>query len=336
MLLAMTNETLPHADANPDSMRAALAEIVEEHGKFNAYNVKLADGVFTRGKESTTLADARVLTMVQLGSDLTARPLDELKVLDLGPLEGLFGLEFAANGAQVVGIEGRAANVARAEFITDALGLSDNTNWTVGDARHLSVADHGTFDVVMCLGLLYHLDGDDQLPFLQRLADSTDGVTIIDTHVSTRPVSTISYGDKEYSGRWYHEHDASVSMKERMRATRSSLDNEESFWLTLPSLVNALKDVGFTSVLQLPPFLEVAKNRDRVQLVAIKGTPVSPRIEPNRFDLDDLRMREIDSRPIHKSQDPTFATKQVMARVIPEGVRSLARQMRGKLRSLRR
>jgi predicted RNA methylase len=312
-------------------LQGDLDALIAEHGEFNAYNFKLGDDVYTRGDPATTYADARVLTMVQLAADLVRRPFEDMRVLDLGSLEGLFGLEFAARGATVVGIEGRPANVARAQFVTNHLGLADRVDWQLGDARDLRVDQHGRFDVVMCLGLLYHLDGPDLLPFLQRMAECCSGITIIDTHVSVTPADTITSDKQTYHGRWYAEHDVQTSISDRLKATRSSLDNERSFWLTVPSLVNGLKDVGFTTVVQLPPVPELAGVRDRVQLIAVAGEVVRARIEPNTYDLGRIRMPERDARPIHKSQDPTYKLRQAVSRYLPERARVVGRQARGRL-----
>src|SRR3989442_14143808 len=97
-------------------------------------------------------------------SDITNKPLDSLRVLDLACLEGLYGKEFARHGAAVFGKEGRKANIEKARFAKDALAL-ENIRFVQDNVRNLSVQKYGYFDVVLCLGILYHLHVPDVFHF---------------------------------------------------------------------------------------------------------------------------------------------------------------------------
>src|SRR6185312_10010629 len=104
-------------------------------------------------------------------------------ILDLACLEGQYALEFARQGAQSVGIEGRAENLEKARFAQRALQL-DNVELHQDDVRNLSVAKYGHFDVVLCLGILYHLDAPDVFDFVERIASVCTGFAIFDTYIS--------------------------------------------------------------------------------------------------------------------------------------------------------
>ena len=65
-----------------------------------------------------------------------------------------------AHGSEVVGIEGRAASVAKCNFARDAMGF-ERASFHQDDVRNLSVAKYGMFDIVICSGLLYHLPAHD-------------------------------------------------------------------------------------------------------------------------------------------------------------------------------
>jgi SAM-dependent methyltransferase len=130
---------------------------------------------------------------VQLAADLTGRPLSELRVLDLGALEGQYAVEFALHGAEVMAIEGREANAAKARLAAEVLGL-DNLEIRQEDVRGLSAERHGSFDVVLCLGLLYHLDRNDLFPFLDQLAEVCTSLLILDTHVGYARGTTTATG----------------------------------------------------------------------------------------------------------------------------------------------
>ena len=45
--------------------------------------------------------------------------MQDLRVLDLACLEAQFGIEFALHGSNVVGVEGREVNLAKAQFAKD-------------------------------------------------------------------------------------------------------------------------------------------------------------------------------------------------------------------------
>ena len=69
----------------------------------------------------------------------------------------------------------------------------------------------------------------------------------------------------------------------KIARTCASLDNSTSFWITKPSLLNLLRDVGFTSVAELLRPKSFADFADRLTFAAIKGEPqhvvMSPELE---------------------------------------------------------
>src|SRR5262245_64206307 len=76
---------------------------------------------------------------------------------DLGCLEGYFSAECALQGATVLGVEGKTINVKKCEFIKSVLGIK-NLRFVQDDAMKVTRKKYGTFEVVLALGLLYHLD----------------------------------------------------------------------------------------------------------------------------------------------------------------------------------
>ena len=53
------------------------------------------------------------------------------------------------------------------------------------DVRNLSRERYGEFDLVICSGILYHLDGKDVFPFIRRIYEVCTRVATVDT-ASTR------------------------------------------------------------------------------------------------------------------------------------------------------
>jgi SAM-dependent methyltransferase len=248
-------------------------------------------------RERVVPADERLRQTVQVVADLSSKPLDQLRVLDLACYEGQFAIEFALQGAEVVGIEGREANVAKARLRAEAHGL-ERLDLVRADVRDLRRARFGGFDAVLCLGLLYHLDFPDAIRFLERVAEVCDGLAIFDTHVNLGWRHRVRDGEHTYWGRPYIEHSAHADAVERERSRWASLDNSRSFWFTRASLMNALMDVGFTSVYEceIPP--EAARAADRRTFVAIKGTPAPVRSSPGFEGRDWGRVPERRSRAL--------------------------------------
>ncbi|UCG81639.1 MAG: methyltransferase domain-containing protein, partial [Desulfobacterales bacterium] len=207
--------------------------------------------------------------MVQIISDVASDPLENLRILDLGCLEGLFAIELAQQGSKVVGIEGREANIEKARFAKDVLGLN-NLELILDDVRNLSKEKYGRFDVVLCLGLLYHLGVPDVFAFAKRMGDVCERFAIIDTHVSLVPEESHVYDGRTYWGCTFQEHSSDSTSVERARALWSSLDNVASFWFTRASLFNLLSYAGFTSVYECPAPPALKQPYDRITVLAIK------------------------------------------------------------------
>jgi hypothetical protein len=241
----------------------------------------------------------RLRRVVQTIADIEQKPWSQLRILDLGSLEGLFGLEFATHGAQVVAIEGRETNNAIARETARSRNLS-TIEFITDDVRNLSLETHGGFDVVLCSGILYHLPGKDGCEFIQSIAEVCKHLAIIDTHVGTldgRLALSCYWRGHTYVGTGFTEHLPEDDLATKQARAHASLDNPTSFWITKPSLLNLLRDVGFTSVsevLRPQSFLDFS---DRLTFTAIKGTPqtiaVSPELantlEPDWAEVSDLK-----------------------------------------------
>src|SRR5262249_7766294 len=136
------------------------------------------------------------------------------------------------------------------QFVKNVLSL-DNLELALGDVRNVSRSTHGSFDVVLCLGILYHLDVPDVMEFLTRIFDLCTRVAIIDTHISLTDRDSCDWNGATYWGVFKQEHKSGTSSEEKQTAVWQSLDNERSFLFTAPSLCNLLKHVGFTSVYEV-------------------------------------------------------------------------------------
>jgi 2-polyprenyl-3-methyl-5-hydroxy-6-metoxy-1,4-benzoquinol methylase len=249
-------------------IRERKASIETSFGPWTAANIHLGYGIETTPQRACPHLLLRRAT--QTIADLSAKSWDQLRILDLGSLEGFYTLEFASHGAQVVGIEGRESNNAHARFAAEVLGLS-NIEFITDDVRNLCQEKYGRFDVVFCSGILYHLPGVDACRFLTSIAQVCKRLTIIDTHVGLSNEDSISWKGSSYQGFLFTEH--STNDTEDVKSSRkwASLDNNTSFWFTKPSLLNLLRDVGFTSAFEVLRPKSFEDYSDRLTFAAIIG-----------------------------------------------------------------
>lgn len=124
--------------------------------------------------------------MIQAVCDVAHRPLRGLRILDLGCAHGAYSIELATRGAEVLGIEGREAWLEQARRLKQDAALS-NVEFVQDDVRNLSKEKYGEFDVVLCLGILYHLDAPDVFDFVNRVAQVCRDFAIIETHFAGTP-----------------------------------------------------------------------------------------------------------------------------------------------------
>lgn len=250
--------------------------LIAEFGAWTGNNIHLGHGVYTIGPRLAGMAEARVERALTLVEDFAGKPLEDLRILDLGALEGGFSVALAERGAQVVALEGRERNAEKARFAAEALGLERMTVMHE-DVRRLAALELGSFDVALCLGLLYHLPAAEAVALVRQLARQATGFAIVETQVGLRPrVRHADEGGREYWGIAYAEDTANAG---------ASIENQTSFWPTRPSLFNMLTDAGFSSVCECrtPLVAELDAYLDHVTLVAVPGRRDRPARWPERL-----------------------------------------------------
>jgi ubiquinone/menaquinone biosynthesis C-methylase UbiE len=89
--------------------------------------------------------------------DSLLRPGD--RILDLGGGPGRYAFHYAAKGYRVSLVDLSPGNIAFARRKQDELGVALESAET-GDARDLSALPDASFDLVLCMGPLYHLTDD--------------------------------------------------------------------------------------------------------------------------------------------------------------------------------
>lgn len=153
-------------------------------------------------------------------------------ILELSCFEGAHTLQLAAppTTERVLGLDGRAENVARAALVAEVLGRG-NIDVQVADLESADLTPFGRFDAVFCAGLLYHLAEPWHL--VAQIATVSDRL-FLDTHHCAATTDVVEVNG--YHGQWY---------REGGRADPLSGLREQSFWPTLASLLRMLTDHGW-------------------------------------------------------------------------------------------
>jgi hypothetical protein len=266
----------------PDVLRARL-----EQQTWTSHNILLAPELATMpGQPDFMETDLRLRAIFRVLELLYGDRLDGLRMADLGSLEGGFATALARRGANVVAIEARAANMAKAQLLKEHFDL-ENLELITGDVKELTRERFGSFDAILALGILYHLDRP--VAWLRQLADATKRVLILDTHYAPADEQGMAILDPRltlgglehvvelngwaYVGRWFFEFDEQADREAQLWASYS---NSRSFWLTKESLLLALLHAGFDLVFEQHDYSAVAYQRfagefPRTMLVAIKS-----------------------------------------------------------------
>jgi hypothetical protein len=176
-------------------MDAALAMEVEQPPPW-MYAWQLGSGIVTpvAGPELPEIHRTRAELMeAQVRAALSAAGPDA-SVIDLACNEGWFSHRMLEWGAsRVLGVDIRPRVIRRAELIRAHYGIPpERLEFACGDVFKLEPAELGTFDVVLCLGLVYHLENPVGAIRIARAV--TRGMCVIESQL-TRQTDVIVHGN---------------------------------------------------------------------------------------------------------------------------------------------
>lgn len=110
------------------------------------HRIEIRPGIFTPGCSDP----ATTLRLLDFPKDC-----EGLRVLDIGTRDGFFAFELERRGADVLAVDYCAAE--ETGFSVAAELLDSKVVFRRENIYHLTVDRYGSFDMVLCLGLLYHL-----------------------------------------------------------------------------------------------------------------------------------------------------------------------------------
>ena len=147
------------------------------------HRIDLGDGVITPGIDDTPVK----LGQVHFPADLTGK-----SVLDIGAWDGFFSFEAEKRGAnRVVSLDGgvwKVPTIGRAGFEFAKKALNSKAEPVELEVNDISVALIGQFDLVLFLGVLYHLP--DPFGSFLKVAAVAKHEILIETHVDLVELKT--------------------------------------------------------------------------------------------------------------------------------------------------
>jgi tRNA (mo5U34)-methyltransferase len=121
--------------------------------------------------------------------DLSGGSLKGKRVLDLGCNAGFWSLKAIEAGCDfVLGIDGRAMHIAQANLVFEAKSVETSRYHFIEDDIFVApLQSFGTFDIVLCLGLMYHVSK--HVDLMEKITTVNSDVLLIDTDLDMMPGS---------------------------------------------------------------------------------------------------------------------------------------------------
>lgn len=171
--------------------------------------------------------------------------------LDLACHEGYFAIHMARRGLRsVLGIDVRPGNIEGAELMREIYGL-DNVRFEVGDVATLDRDRLGGFDIVLVLGLLYHLS--DPVGALALARSVTRQVCLVETQIAPNLTGMIDWGSYRFPQRIVGTYAIVDEQQEVRSANREANTERVSLVPSLEALLFTMHAVGFARVEVIAP-----------------------------------------------------------------------------------
>jgi SAM-dependent methyltransferase len=213
---------------------------------FTAFNIVLDDGTQTKPEVGHPMSQSPwFLAAKRCLHALYPQGFAGLRIADLGCLKGGYTVEFARLGfGEALGLEVRPANFANCMYVKQRVNLP---NLTFRNDDIWNLPRYGTFDVIFCGGVLYHLDAPKR--FLDLMATVVRKAVLVNTHfATTAPISEYELSDVDENeglpGRWFTE------PTELEANPWAAWGNRRSFWIQREFLIQAIRDAGFPLVFE--------------------------------------------------------------------------------------
>ncbi|HVZ43961.1 MAG TPA: methyltransferase domain-containing protein [Ramlibacter sp.] len=222
--------------------------------KFVAHNIPLAPGLCTRPGEPLIGESPRTKAIHDALRLFVPGGAGGKTAVDLGCLEGGLTYELWRAGLRVVGVEAREDNLERCLLVRDWFDAAGAMEFVRSDVREFRPG--AAFDVVLCSGLLYHLDDPaGYIGELGRLA-APGGLLYLDTHVAPEDADLPECNFRAALSPWKTRLHEGLAIRYREYAEditkpESSVGNPVSLWMDIASHVELLQRAGFSRVFEM-------------------------------------------------------------------------------------
>ncbi len=196
-----------------------------------------------RGGRANLVDDARPRLAAQYLGTGSGR-IDGMSVLELGPLEGLHSRQLEQLGAsRVLAIEANVEAYLKCLIMKEALGMR-NVNFMLGDFNLFLANASQRFDLVFCVGVLYHME--DPLTLIRNIARVADKCFVwthyhdLNEPIGRQPSSVSVDG---FSATYFRN-----SYRDRAQPNFWGGNKLSSSWMRRDEIVAAFRHFGFERV----------------------------------------------------------------------------------------
>lgn len=172
----------------------------------------------------------------------------DASAIDLASHQGWFSLQLAELGfARVLGVDARAEHVADARLMAEALARPQ-ASFRQSDVHALDTEGLGGFDLVLCLGLIYHLENP--VGALRQARRLCRGLCLVETQIAPGQSGWMDFG----SYRFVRPIQGSFAVIDETDETHGPETSTLGICLvpSLEALLWILRKVGFARVEVLP------------------------------------------------------------------------------------
>lgn len=163
------------------------------------YPFTLPDGATTPSYDGGVLDSIHHTRATMMRNALARRfpdGLSGLNAVDLACHQGWFAQQLARAGiSDVLATDARAEHIADVELINRATGIT-RVRTLQRDVHALRAADIGSFDVVLCFGLLYHLENP--VGALRVARDLCRGLCLVETQIVPNLSGNVDWGNHRF------------------------------------------------------------------------------------------------------------------------------------------